>query len=303
MIVRLDPCGLVCVLMIYGCVIYADYVVTIWMVMPVFGESIWGALHIAFFNTLIFMTLFSHARTMLTDPGVVPILKNGTFHDRNAQLNLLSSSSEDDSPSDREAMMLRSRSGAAADWTMCTRCESFRPPRAHHCRVCRRCIRKMDHHCPWVNNCVGEFNQKFFLQFLFYVGLSSTYSILVMVLSWVYDDEFASTGLKGPFGENAHHAKVLHSIFLSMESALFGMFVLAVSCDQLSAIFSEETAVEAVQRRTRQAYKKSRRKGRVALLREVCGGGPLFSWFFPCSSPPLDRDITVRPRALGHFEV
>lgn len=30
----------------------------------------------------------------------------------------------------------------------------------------------------------------------------------VMVLSWVYDDEFASTGLKGPFGENAHHAKV-----------------------------------------------------------------------------------------------
>ncbi|RCN32131.1 DHHC zinc finger domain protein [Ancylostoma caninum] len=220
-------------------------------------------------------------------------------------------------------MMLRSRSGAAADWTMCTRCESFRPPRAHHCRVCRRCIRKMDHHCPWVNNCVGEFNQKFFLQFLFYVGLSSTYSILVMVLSWIYDDEFASTGLKGPFGENAHHAKVLHSIFLSMESALFGMFVLAVSCDQgqfstasheifivssrdadhLSAIFSEETAVEAVQRRTRQAYKKSRRKGRIALLREVCGGGPLFSWFFPCSSPPLDRDITVRPRALGHFEV
>ncbi|RCN32132.1 hypothetical protein ANCCAN_22075 [Ancylostoma caninum] len=77
MIVRLDPCGLVCVLMIYGCVVYADYVVTIWMVMPVFGESIWGALHIAFFNTLIFMTLFSHARTMLTDPGVVPILKNG----------------------------------------------------------------------------------------------------------------------------------------------------------------------------------------------------------------------------------
>ncbi|WKX90464.1 hypothetical protein Q1695_009369 [Nippostrongylus brasiliensis] len=77
MIVRLDPCGLVCVVMIYGCVVYADYVVTIWMVMPVFGDSLWGAFHIAVFNTLIFMTLFSHGRTMLTDPGVVPILKNG----------------------------------------------------------------------------------------------------------------------------------------------------------------------------------------------------------------------------------
>lgn len=35
------------------------------------------------------------------------------------------------------------------DWTVCTRCETYRPPRAHHCRICQRCIRRMDHHCPW----------------------------------------------------------------------------------------------------------------------------------------------------------
>ena len=48
----------------------------------------------------------------------------------------------------------------------CDECHSPKPPRVHHCSVCRACVLKMDHHCPWVNNCVGARTYPFFLRFL-----------------------------------------------------------------------------------------------------------------------------------------
>jgi len=31
--------------------------------------------------------------------------------------------------------------------SICKKCISPKPPRTHHCSVCRKCILKMDHHC------------------------------------------------------------------------------------------------------------------------------------------------------------
>ena len=35
------------------------------------------------------------------------------------------------------------------DWSYCDKCMKRRPPRAHHCKRCRHCVTRMDHHCPW----------------------------------------------------------------------------------------------------------------------------------------------------------
>eukprot|EP00996_Jenningsia_fusiforme_P001331 NODE_2219_length_1260_cov_15.448390_g2020_i0.p1 GENE.NODE_2219_length_1260_cov_15.448390_g2020_i0~~NODE_2219_length_1260_cov_15.448390_g2020_i0.p1 ORF type:complete len:308 (-),score=34.56 NODE_2219_length_1260_cov_15.448390_g2020_i0:233-1156(-) len=54
-------------------------------------------------------------------------------------------------------------------WTgqpFCTECNVHVPVRAKHCRHCGRCIARFDHHCMWINGCVGMHNQALFWWFL-----------------------------------------------------------------------------------------------------------------------------------------
>lgn len=65
-----------------------------------------------------------------------------------------------------------------------------------------------------------------------------------------------------------------------MESALFGLFVLAIMIDQMHAILYDETAVEAVQQKG--AYRPNRRK--LNLLADVFGRGHPACWLMPCAT-------------------
>ena len=69
----------------------------------------------------------------------------------------------------------------------CEKCQIIKPDRTHHCSVCGYCVLKMDHHCPWVNNCVCFNNYKFFILFLGYAFL---YCVVIFTFSMRYFIDF-----------------------------------------------------------------------------------------------------------------
>jgi len=122
-----------------------------------------GLVEFCIFNFITLMLITSYVRCILVHPGEVP----------------------------SEAPWLYTTSAATAfsgfkdtkkngERRHCKWCGKYKPDRCHHCRVCNMCILKMDHHCPWIYNCVGFHNYKFFFLLLFYSMLDMQFILWTM---------------------------------------------------------------------------------------------------------------------------
>lgn len=119
-----------------------------------------GAIQCGIFQFVTALLVVCYIRSIITHPGPIPEDK--------AEWDYVPQDGR--CPSDWFPMMVQEtkKNGLPRH---CKWCVKYKPDRAHHCRVCRTCILKMDHHCPWLYNCVGFHNYKFFFLLLLYSTL------------------------------------------------------------------------------------------------------------------------------------
>lgn len=168
----------------------------------------------------------------------------------------------------------------------CERCNAPKPPRAHHCRQCERCVMRMDHHCPWVSNCVGVANRKKFLLFVFYVWAMSMFYLAQFMwegLACFVPQKECRLNQVNRWQAGALVAALCLALF-------FCLFAFVMLAEQLNLVRKNTSLIEQLQSTSRAQFTLARKLPAQpeydfdARLTEIMGGECGFArwrWFLP----------------------
>ena len=154
----------------------------------------------------------------------------------------------------------------------------------------------MDHHCPWMNNCIGIANQKFFVQFLFYTFSACVYSLVFTFYKIFYCSTTAVTNKNATFSGTFppycqdNNSYMVYFVLLMLEAILFGIFTLCMMCDQYEVIRQGATQIER-KKGVPELQRALRTKTFKDNLNELFGTSRFsISWFLPTTVTWKNKD-------------
>ncbi|CAD8054208.1 unnamed protein product [Paramecium primaurelia] len=135
-------------------------------------------------------------------------------------------------------------------WEVCSECLIKKPERSRHCEFCKKCIVVYDHHCPWVNNCIGAKNYFIYFSFISIIWINL---IHILILNSLFiGKEYNNINLTYPWFNNMIESQsnslfvakiVVQSIILFL-SVLFIIAVSHLLYGQIITLFTNRTTFE-----------------------------------------------------------
>jgi hypothetical protein len=204
----------------------------------------------AFYCTICALALASHAKTCFTDPGAVPV----------AAVPLVCVATNS----------IQSNSKEPKFYAMCSHCQTYKPDGAHHCRICDRCVSRMDHHCPWMNNCVGAANMKHFTLFLVYVWTASALALVLFSINYFFCTN-----------EYCEFSGMEVQLVRAMTWICIGALLFTTSM-LMSLVYSLYTGIGTVDRLKKKATNAWHETTEEPVpWRDIFGIAPVWTWPFP----------------------
>ncbi|KAF2265069.1 zf-DHHC-domain-containing protein [Lojkania enalia] len=203
----------------------------------------------------------------------------------------------------------------------CDACHSWKPDRAHHSSQLGRCIRRMDHFCPYAGGIISETSHKFFVQFLFYATAYTGYVLVLMAIflaeridkldskpaTWIVALALAALFFLFTFGMFATTFYHLSQNYTTIEVLQRGGIhnIALLSSNQTPHPATGLDIIARIQRSPSRSYIVVQTKpfenpwdmGVIANIKSIMGNSAL-EWFMPLRMSPC----TYHRRVVGEYE-